>query len=121
MMQVRFAFCLLAALLTAAACPSNSDNGNPAPAPAGNRAVVYTTNTSGLRFQESHVTVEAATNDPFTVTLTGETFQTVEGFGFAITQATCYNLLQMPAGAWLFVDPGVHRWLRFFTRRVYVV
>ena len=98
MMQIRFAFCLLAALLTAAACPSNGDNGDPVPAPEGNQAIVYSTNTSGLRFQESRVAVEAAANDPFNVTLTGETFQTVEGFGFAITQATCYNLLQMPAG-----------------------
>ena len=65
MMQIRFAFCLLAALLTAAACPSNGDNGDPVPAPEGNQAIVYTTNTSGLRFQESHVAVEAAANDPF--------------------------------------------------------
>ena len=29
------------------------------------------------------------------ITLTGEEFQTVDGFGLAITQASCYNLLKM--------------------------
>ena len=32
------------------------------------------------------------------LSLNGESFQTVDGFGFAVTQASCYNLLQMSAG-----------------------
>ena len=40
--------------------------------------------------------LEAAEKSDFSVLLTGETFQTVEGFGFAITQASCFNLLRMP-------------------------
>ena len=88
---------LLAAALLLAACHPQEQH--PAtPDSEEGAARVYTTNISGLRFQESRAQVEAATEDPFNVTLTGETFQTVEGFGFAITQATCYNLLQMPAG-----------------------
>ena len=61
------------------------------------KASVYTTNTATLRFQESHTPVNVpVAGDAFNVTLTGKTFQTVDGFGLAITQASCYNLLQMP-------------------------
>ena len=60
------------------------------------QALVYTTNTSGLRFHESRVQLDGPDESAFRVTLTGETFQTVDGFGFAITQATCFNLLRMP-------------------------
>jgi O-Glycosyl hydrolase len=71
----------------------------PVPSPSepdDSQAHVYTTNTSGLRFQESSVPLSAPDNGDFRVTLTGETFQTVEGFGFAVTQSSCFNLLRMP-------------------------
>lgn len=61
------------------------------------RARTYTTNTSGLRFHADSVAVTEPLQDDFNITLTGETFQTVEGFGFAITQASCFNLLRMSA------------------------
>ena len=61
------------------------------------RARTYTTNTSGLRFHADSVAITAPLQDDFNITLTGETFQTVEGFGFAITQASCFNLLRMSA------------------------
>jgi len=32
---------------------------------------------------------------PYVVSFTDETFQTIDGFGLAITQASCYNLLKM--------------------------
>ena len=65
------------------------------PAPEDGLALVYTTNTAGLRFQESRVTVDGPDDSAFKVSLTGESFQTVDGFGFAITQASCFNLLRM--------------------------
>ena len=83
---------LLCALLTLACRqPVPDDNGT-----EDGQALVYTTNTSGLRFQESRVTVDGPDRSDFSVRLTGETFQAVDGFGFAITQATCFNLLRMP-------------------------
>ena len=66
------------------------------PASEDGHALVYTTNTAGLRFQESRATVDGPDDSAFKVSLTGESFQTVEGFGFAVTQASCFNLLRMP-------------------------
>ena len=40
---------------------------------------------------------KAATMSPNVVRFTDETYQTVDGFGLAITQASCYNLLKMSA------------------------
>ncbi|MBO4566569.1 MAG: glucosylceramidase, partial [Bacteroidales bacterium] len=34
---------------------------------------------------------------PYVVKFTGDTYQTVDGFGLAVTQASCYNLLKMNA------------------------
>jgi len=60
-------------------------------------ASVYTTDTNVLRFQESQIPVNGTVaRDAYNVTFSGKTFQTVDGFGLAITQASCYNLLQMP-------------------------
>ena len=39
----------------------------------------------------------AATMSPNVVRFTADTYQTVDGFGLAITQASCYNLLKMKA------------------------
>ena len=38
---------------------------------------------------------KAASMSPYVVRFTDETFQTVDGFGPAVTQASCYNLLKM--------------------------
>ena len=59
-------------------------------------ATVYTTTVSGTLFKESSVKLK----DPgeahfYKVELSGESFQSVDGFGFALTQASCYNLLKM--------------------------
>ncbi|MBR3485582.1 MAG: glycoside hydrolase family 30 protein [Bacteroidales bacterium] len=92
-MKTRIAIFLLAAFCAAFSC---NPPVQPEPVPEEGAVKVYTTNTSGLRFQESSVALEAAEKSDFSVLLTGETFQTVEGFGFAITQASCFNLLRMP-------------------------
>ena len=66
------------------------------PSSEGSDASVYTTNTATLRFHESTLKAGAPDNGDFSVALTGETFQTVDGFGFAVTQSSCFNLLRMP-------------------------
>lgn len=84
---------LLVPFLLALSCQET-----PAPAPEDpeeKMATVYTTNTATLRFFEEKVPVSAPVEDAFNVTLTGKTFQTVDGFGLAITQASCFNLLRM--------------------------
>ena len=62
-------------------------------------ATIYTTSTAGKRMEKTTVTLgkpeEVHSN---LLSLNGESFQTVDGFGFAVTQASCYNLLQMSAG-----------------------
>ena len=73
------------------------DSGSQTEPESDRQASIYTTNTATLRFQEGQVPVkDPVSGDAFNVTLTGKTFQTVDGFGLAITQASCYNLLQMP-------------------------
>ena len=92
-MRIASFLLLLFILLSSAGCPSAPENEDPV---TGKQAEVYTTNTNGLRFDKSNVPVEGPDTGDFRVMLTGETFQTVEGFGFAITQASCFNLLRMP-------------------------
>ena len=62
--------------------------------------MVFTTTASGTQlFAESRVPLMKPSDASFNqVTLTGETFQSIDGFGLAITQASCYNLLKMSAG-----------------------
>ena len=59
-------------------------------------AVAYTTSVSGMRFEQSRIRLMRPSDAAaFRVTLTGERFQSVDGFGLAVTQASCYNLLKM--------------------------
>ena len=61
------------------------------------QATVYTTSTAGARFAKSTVNLVKAEEVHFyKVERTADSFQSVDGFGAAITQASCYNLLQMP-------------------------
>jgi len=86
MKMTHFCAALLVLALSCQALPSN-----------GGMASVFTTDTNSLRFQETHVPVNGPmAMDGFNVTLSGNTFQTIDGFGLAITQASCANLLQMP-------------------------
>ena len=74
--------------------PVNPDPVTPDVKPA---AVVYTTSANGTPFAESTVTLGKPEDVNFyKVTLDGNSYQTVDGFGFAITQASGYNLLLMP-------------------------
>ena len=60
-------------------------------------ATVYTTSVAGKRFDESTITLGKPEDVHFyKVERSGETFQEVDGFGLAITQASCWNLLLMP-------------------------
>ena len=59
-------------------------------------ATAYTTSVGGLRFAESKIPLmRPSTAAAYRVLLNGQSFQTVDGFGLAITQASCYNLLKM--------------------------
>ena len=61
-------------------------------------AQVYTTTASGQRMAESQLTLERAEDAVFyKVSLDGAVYQEVDGFGLAVTQASCYNLLLMNA------------------------
>ena len=79
--------------------PSTDPDPNPKPEPPVEvyDATLWTTTFDKTRdFQKSGVAFgKAATMSPNVVRFTDETFQTVDGFGLAITQASCYNLLKM--------------------------
>ena len=93
-------FCQLLVLAVLAACnpvvPKPDDKpAEPQEVPS---ATVYTTTASGTLFNQSSIKLKDPEEAHFyRVTLTGETFQSVDGFGFALTQASCYNLLKMSA------------------------
>jgi len=86
-------------LLAGMACRKGAEEAQePAVVPSdGPEATVYTTTVAGARFAKSTVTAGKAEDVNFyKVERTAQTFQTVDGFGLAITQASCYNLLLMP-------------------------
>ena len=89
---------LTAALFSCQAAPGGNEDPLPEPPAETAEARVYTTSTAGLRMKESAVTLGKPEDVNFyKVTLSGESFQTVDGFGLAVTQASCYNLLLMSA------------------------
>ena len=79
-------------LLALTACQGKIEP-EPEPVP---EATVYTTSAGGLRLAESKIPLmRPSTAAAYRVLPTGKSFQTVDGFGLAITQASCYNLLKM--------------------------
>ena len=67
------------------------------PATDGPVATVYTTSVAGELFTERTLTLGKPEDVHFyKVERSGETFQEVDGFGLAITQASCFNLMLMP-------------------------
>ena len=92
-----FPLILSAALLSG--CTQKPDvTPDPPVTPDGPVATVYTTSVAGKRFEESTLSLGKPEDVHFyKVERSGETFQEVDGFGLAITQASCYNLLLMPA------------------------
>ena len=89
---------LTALLLGCAQKPDEPVVDPPAPVD-GPVATVYTTSAKE-RFAESTLPLGKPEDVHFyKVERSGETFQEVDGFGLAITQASCYNLLLMPQEA----------------------
>ena len=89
---------LAAALLTGCGQKPEVTPEPPVVVPDGPVATVYTTSVSGDRLAESTIPLGKPEDVHFyKVERSGETFQQVDGFGLAITQASCYNLLLMPA------------------------
>ena len=91
-----FPLILSAALLSG--CTQKPDvTPDPPVTPDGPVATVYTTSVAGKRFEESTLSLGKPEDVHFyKVERSGESFQEVDGFGLAITQASCYNLLLMP-------------------------
>lgn len=108
MKPINFFISMLGGLLFSMTACSNSpsldsDNGTdvtqtPTPNPAAGQAVIFTTTADGASLlRQSNVATASGTNmAPTTIQLNpAETYQTIDGFGFAITYSTCYNLLKM--------------------------
>jgi O-Glycosyl hydrolase len=91
----------LFAAVAAAACQGcgKQPQDGPQDAPLG-EAVTYTTSADGSQlFAQGSVRLMKPGDASFNrVTLTGESLQSVDGFGLAVTQASCYNLLKMTPG-----------------------
>ena len=92
-----FFLSVLAAVISCSCHESGTDPVPPAPEPEGPAATVYVTDVSGKQMEEGKVRLGQPSDAVFyKATLNGETYQSVDGFGFAITHASCYNLLLMP-------------------------
>ena len=97
-MMIRFL--ALAALMAFVSCEVKADDPviDPVPEETGPVASVFTTSVAGQRMTESEIRLGKPEDAIFyKVELSGETFQQVDGFGLAITQASCFNLLLMPS------------------------
>ena len=93
-------FWLLALTVAASCCgktPKGDDNGNGNTTPSTKpSAVTYTTTATSLRMKEGSVALGLPQDvHSYIATLNGERYQSVDGFGFAITHSSCYNLLLM--------------------------
>ena len=87
---------LTAALFSCQAAPGENEDTPPAPPAESAKAQVYTTSVAGARMEPSQITLGKPEDVNFyKVTLNGESYQSVDGFGLAVTQASCYNLLLM--------------------------
>ena len=77
--------------------PGGTTPETPEPPVTATDAWVWTTTFDKTRdFEKTGVAFgKATTMSPNVVRFTDETFQTVDGFGLAVTQASCYNLLKM--------------------------
>ena len=97
----RISYHLLIGMLAVFACSCGENNPNPEPDPktdsgSGGATLWTTTFDKSRAFAKSTVPFDQSSpQSPNAVRFTDETFQTVDGFGLAITQASCYNLLRM--------------------------
>ena len=90
----------LSAILALVSCQGGAQGDNPSPTPEDTGkaayAKAYTTSTGGQMMKESQIRLGKPEDvHSYKVSLNGETFQSVDGFGMAITHATCFNLLKM--------------------------
>ena len=99
-------FFLIAAVLccTSCGCQSEGSGDDPKPEPGtdttavtGETASVWVTTADKTKlFASEKVELKkAATMSPNAVRLTGEEYQTIDGFGAAVTVSSCYNLMKM--------------------------
>ncbi len=85
-------------VICACACGGNEPDPTPDSGEVGTEgATLWTTTFDKSRdFAKSTVKFDQSSpQSPNAVRFTDETFQTVDGFGLAVTQASCYNLLRM--------------------------
>jgi glucosylceramidase len=96
----RILLCSLMGMLVICACACGGNEPDPTPdsGEVGTEgATLWTTTFDKSRdFAKSTVKFDQSSpQSPNAVRFTDETFQTVDGFGLAVTQASCYNLLRM--------------------------
>lgn len=96
-----------AAFMMSCSCNSQKDEPvDPTPIPKPDTPVTpsfegawsYTTTASKTKlFEEGQIAFgKTASMSPYAVRFTDDTYQTVDGFGAAMTVASCYNILKMP-------------------------
>ena len=101
---------LATALSLALACACSSDSDSPSPSGGGGGTkpdptpevvtkdvTVYTTTASKSSAMASEEIAFDKTTSSGGIRFTSDRYQTIDGFGMAITQAACYNLLRMSA------------------------
>jgi glucosylceramidase len=105
-MKIKFLLIAAIACCTSCGCQSESSSENTttetdtdtsSTVVTGETATVYVTTADKTKlFASEEVELgRAATMSPNAIRLNGETYQTIDGFGAAITVSSCYNLLQM--------------------------
>lgn len=91
-------------LLTGTVCCSSASDGEKTPEPtpgptpeASADVIAYVSSANASRlFAEEKLDYSKISMSPYKITLDPtETYQTIDGFGPAVTGATCYNLLKM--------------------------
>lgn len=78
--------------------PDPTPEPTPTPQPAVEGAYSYTTTAdkSSLFAEKTISFGKTASMSPYAVRFTDDTYQTIDGFGAALTVASCYNILKMP-------------------------
>ena len=98
----RIPFYTLFGLLAICSCACGSEDPSTDPSPktdpveTGSATLWTTTFDKSRNFEQSSIKFDQSSPmSPNAVRFTDETFQTVDGFGLAITHAACFNLLRM--------------------------
>ena len=96
-MKIVYKFMILMSLLSCSCEKTPGSDGGEVQPDDSNKATVYVTNKSMQQvFKEYKVELTEAAKTTYAVTLDPlEKYQTIDGFGAAMTWATCYNMLKM--------------------------